>query len=114
MTKKTKLISIARDFSIDPGPRFRQQGRHSGQEFREDYIARHLKDGPVTVVLDGTRGFGSSFIDEAFGGLVRVEGYSPGDLRKLLTIISEEDETYGVEAWESIDQAHNPSKEKHA
>lgn len=46
-----------------------------------------LKAGDVVrVKLDGVSGFGSSFLEEAFGGLVRVEGFSPDDLKKRLEI----------------------------
>ncbi|MBY0383257.1 MAG: STAS-like domain-containing protein [Xanthobacteraceae bacterium] len=59
----------------------------------------------VTVDLDGTTGFGSSFLDEVFGGLVRNEGFRLDDLQKRLHIISVLDASYKVEAWESIREA---------
>jgi len=69
-------ISIAENFSRYPGPRYRKDGPFSGEEFREGYLqpalSAALKDGGiVAVVLDGVAGYGSSFLEEAFGGLVR-------------------------------------------
>jgi hypothetical protein len=70
---KIKKISIAQDFSRFPGGRFRDDGDFSGQRFREDFLVPALTSSDVVVVdLDGTLGFGSSFLEEAFGGLVRV------------------------------------------
>ena len=42
---------------------------------------------PVTIELDGVRGFGSSFLEEAFGGLVR-KGYSPESVLSTFTLRS--------------------------
>jgi hypothetical protein len=42
------------------------------------------------VFIDGTEGFGSSFLEEAFGGLVRVEGYKAESLKNRLRIIAED------------------------
>jgi hypothetical protein len=50
----------------------------------------------VAVVLDGTAGYPSSFLEEAFGGLVRQRGFSHRDLDKKLTVIANDPhyETY--------------------
>jgi hypothetical protein len=42
----------------------------------------------VVVVLDGTRGYLSSFLEEAFGGLVRERGFRKTELDRLLEIRS--------------------------
>ena len=60
-----RVISVARDFSRTPGPRYTSQGDWSGEEFRkrlERELRRHER---LVVDLDGTRGCGSSFLDEA-------------------------------------------------
>lgn len=67
-----KLIKIATDFSRTPGGRYRSDGPASGEEFREDILIPALSHGDtVTIDLDGARGYPSSFLEEAFGGLVR-------------------------------------------
>lgn len=67
-----KTITIARDFSKFPAGRFREDGKASGAAFRDDLLVAPLcKAEKVVVVFDGVAGFGSSFLEEAFGGLVR-------------------------------------------
>jgi hypothetical protein len=42
------------------------------------------------VVLDNTAGYGSSFLEEAFGGLVRA-GIAKRDLSELLVLITDDE-----------------------
>lgn len=77
----TKRISIAREFSEFPAGRIPDDGPNSGQRFRDDFLVPALQEaiksnGVVEVNLDDTMGYGSSFLDEAFGGLVREHGLS--------------------------------------
>lgn len=61
------------DFTKYPGPRYISLGDNSGEEFREKYLIEALKDDPeVSVNLDGVLGYGSSFLEEIFGGIVRA------------------------------------------
>lgn len=55
-----------------PGPRFKRLGPSSGEEFRDWLVAELQKDEDLTVDLDGTEGYGSSFLEESFGGLIRL------------------------------------------
>ncbi|WP_273145967.1 STAS-like domain-containing protein [Oceanicaulis alexandrii] len=100
------MINISKDFSFTPGPRYRKQGAHSGEAFREGKLVPALKlGGVIKVVFDGTAGFGSSFIDEAFGGLVRVNGYDANELLKRFSFVSNEDPLLIEDAKESIKEA---------
>lgn len=84
-------INVAKDFSPNPAGRFPSDGEFSGQRFREELLLPALKTNEkITIDFDGTEGYGSSFLDEAFGGLVRA-GYQPQVLRDRLSIKSEED-----------------------
>jgi hypothetical protein len=68
-------ISLVRDFSDAPGGRYRKQGAFSGEAFREDKIRPTLRDyESIEIDLDGALGFPASFLDEAFGKLVDLEG----------------------------------------
>ena len=72
MNLSTKIIIIAEDFSEFPAGRFREDGKWSGEAFRDDILVVALQDAEkVEVVFDGVVGFGSAFLEEAFGGLVR-------------------------------------------
>ena len=64
------IILVAKDFSKSPAGRFKTDGPFSGQHLREDFIIPALnKFDKVIVNLDGTIGYGSSFLEEAFKGL---------------------------------------------
>lgn len=74
------VIRIAEDFSQVPGGRYRTDGPANGEAFREDFLEPILRARrTATVVLDGTRGYPSSFLEEAFGGLIRL-GYSEDEI----------------------------------
>jgi hypothetical protein len=66
-------ISIAKDYTDTPGGRYIKDGPFSGEDFRNKILAPTFKKSAdiVTVDLDGCYGFTSSFLEEAFGGLVR-------------------------------------------
>jgi hypothetical protein len=73
-------IRIKQQFPHPPGPRYKRQGRGSGEEFRQELLLplfdQAVKNGEqVTVYLDGAEfGYPTSFIEEAFGGLARLRG----------------------------------------
>ena len=81
-----KIIHVREDFTEFPGGRYREDGTFSGEEFRNDFLIPALDNfDQVLVQLDGTAGYPSSFLEEAFGGLVRA-GYSRAALAKKLEI----------------------------
>lgn len=87
-----KTISIADDYSRYPGPRYEADGPFSGEVFRDKKLAVALREameagGTVTVILDGVAGYGSSFLEESFGGLLRV-GFSHQDIREHLRVVA--------------------------
>ncbi len=71
-------INISKEFSITPGARYVKDGPHSGELFREQFLEKLFEDpndnSEITVILDGTAGYGTSFLEEAFGGLARKFG----------------------------------------
>jgi len=99
---KHSVLSVAR-VSRFPAGRFKKEhGIHSGEAFKE-LIAKKLQENDtVTVLLNDTMGFGSSWIEEAFGGLVRDNTFSAYDLHKKLTIEAD-DKSLITEAWSYID-----------
>lgn len=83
---KEKIINIVRDFDPKPYGRYRKHSKTSGQRFREDYLAPALRENDrVHVVLDGYNRYGRSFIDEAFGSLIRESGFKKSELDEKLT-----------------------------
>ena len=88
--KKMKTICIGKDFTTTPIGRYREDGNLSGEVFREDYLIPALNDttfSKVVVDLAGAEGYGSSFLEEVFGGLIR-KGFSKETLSQRLEITS--------------------------
>ena len=103
-----KLIKISSDFSDTPLGRYPTDSDFSGERFREEFLVPPLKKGEeVTVDIDGVEGYGSSFLDEAFGGLVRKGQFTADDLHRRLKIESHDADyaSYGRLIWKYIDEA---------
>ncbi len=82
-------IYIAQDYTKFPGSRLKSTGKGSGEEFRERFLLPAMEAGaPVTIVLDGAAGYPPSFLDEAFGGLVR-HGYTLAQIDTVLSFEAE-------------------------
>lgn len=103
------VITIAKHFSDVPAGRFITDGDYSGERFREQILRPALLEaGEVTVDIDGTAGYGSSFLEEAFGGLVRKGYFGREELRRKLKIRTEDPafRTYVAAIWRFIEQAN--------
>lgn len=92
-------ISIAKDFSDTPGPRSRDEGDFSGEEFLDKILLPRFDQAvagndTLTVDLDGTEGYATSFLEAAFGELARRYGSA---LVKQTMRFKSEDEPFLVE-----------------
>lgn len=106
-------ISIANDFSEFPGGRYPEDGPFNGTTFRNKHLVPHFRDGKnVVVSFDNVAGFGSSFLEEAFGGLVRENQFNIDMLESHLKLVSSEEEiTDFIEiAWQFMREAIAESK----
>lgn len=87
-----KEIHIAEDFSDVPYGRYDEDGPDNGQRFREEHLLRAFQEcDEVHVYLDGAMGYGSSFLEEAFGGLYRTNGIDKSIIKNKLKIFTELD-----------------------
>ena len=105
-------IHLARNFSRFPGGRYRTDGPYSGQQFREEHLEPALRDhDQVVVILDEAVGLPASFLEEAFGGLVRG-GHLPKELERRLTFVAETARVrrYPSLVWDFIRTAANSPK----
>jgi hypothetical protein len=73
------IINIAKDFSPILGGRWTKLGQFSGEQFYNDLLSRKFQDAvsgnqDLHIYLDGTKGYGSSFLDQSFGELARIFG----------------------------------------
>ena len=86
----TQPIKLA-EFSQFPFGRYDRVSPASGERFRrERLLPAFSSEGPVEVDLDGARGLSPSFLEEAFGGLVR-EGVPAQTILDRLVVRSARD-----------------------
>lgn len=86
-----KMLSIANDYSASPAGRYPKDGPFNGERFRDQVLAPALRDAimkkqKLVVDLDGAFSYSSSFLEEAFGGLVRKGDFTPDQIRSTLEI----------------------------
>lgn len=99
------MIQLAEQFSPRPYGRYPEHGPDNGTRFRTDFLEPALRAGQsILIDLDGARGLGPSFLEEAFGGLVRA-GFTPDRLRSLISIKSDNDPSYIAEIWAYVEDA---------
>ena len=73
------IIKIAKDFSATPGARYKTDGKFSGEEFYDKILKVKFKEAldsneKLLIDLDGTYGFATSFLNEAFNRLANDFG----------------------------------------
>jgi hypothetical protein len=105
------IIKIAKDFSYAPGPRYIHEGKNSGELFRTTILHHAMKEAilskqKLTVDLDGTGGFGRSFLEEAFGGLIRIDKMSYQSILDVLEVISNEQPLLKEKVYSYLKKAH--------
>ena len=105
-------IKVLTEFSRTPSTRKIKEGNISGELFRQTILLPKFKaaftNGVKCIVdLDGTSGCGTSFLEEAFGGLIRIEKIPYNDIKKCLEIISNEEPIYKTEIEQYLLDAHN-------
>lgn len=106
---KRLTLKVSTSFSKTPGARYEKEGDFSGEKFRKEYLLPKLKEAIqgnwiLVVDLDGTAGYGTSFLEEAFGGLIR-EGIDIQHIRRFMEFVSIEDPSYIDEINEYISDA---------
>lgn len=109
-----KIISIviAKDFSEIPGARYPEEGDFSGEDFRVKFLVPKIEEAirenaHLKIDLDGTAGYGTSFLEEAFGGLIRHNDYTYDQLHDIIIFKSEEDSEYITEIYEYMKDAQD-------
>jgi hypothetical protein len=104
---KVRTIKVADIFSKTPGGRTRRDGEYSGEAFRDDILWPVLSKGERVIVdLSGTLGYGSSFLEEAFGGLVRQHRDELPDLLDRVELVPHQS-VYAAEAKKYMQAAAN-------
>ena len=107
------IIKVINDFTNTPGARYEYQGPFSGEQFRNEilypkFIEAEKNHEELIVDLDGGYGYGSSFLEESFGGLVRKlssENYKNIKNVKKIKIISYDNPVWTEKISNYIDAA---------
>jgi hypothetical protein len=105
---KECIINFVNDFTKYPSGRYNSDGPFSGEKFREEFLVPKLKKcDKVIVNIDGIMGFGSSFLEEAFGGLIRKKYFTLKEIEDKLKLDYKDKslETYEEEIWMYIKEA---------
>lgn len=68
--------SIAKNYTDTPGPRYENEGKYSGENFRKSVLLDLIRQAKeqhtkLQIDFDGGYGYPTSFLEEAFGGAVR-------------------------------------------
>ena len=107
-----KTINIGREFHDDPSGRYYSDGEGSGEEFREEKLLpaiKALKEGEnIEITIDdNVEGYGSSFLVEAFAGLVKYGYFNKEYVKSVIKIkFTDQDfKFYEERIYEYIDQA---------
>ena len=86
---------ISDEYTDKPGGRYISDGKFSGEDFREKKLKKMVEEyrknkEKITIDFDGGYGYGNSFLEESFGGLVR-KGYSSEEVLSCFNFISNEE-----------------------
>ncbi|WP_386136748.1 STAS-like domain-containing protein [Xanthomonas arboricola] len=84
-------IYVGKDFSRFPTGRYATDGESNGERFREEVLRPKLAMSTrIRIHLDDALGYGSSFLEESFGGLIRT-GFTKKQLDELLEFVTSDD-----------------------
>ena len=108
----TIILVVAKEFSPTPGFRTKDEGPFPAVDFRDQLLYPKLKDAienndTLIVDLDGAAGYGTSFLEEAFGGLIRECKLSYQDIMDHLHLKSVDDPSYIDEINGYLNDANN-------
>jgi hypothetical protein len=107
-----KKLFIGKDFSDDPAGRYYTDGDGSGEEFREEvlkpiFLSLGENEKIIINIDEDVEGYGSSFLVEAFAGLIKHGYFSADDiLRKMDLEYKDADfEFYARKVYQYINEA---------
>ena len=112
INKKDEIfLNVVEEFTDSPGARYESEGAFSGARFRQELLYPLLSEAllyneVLVVNLDGAYGYGTAFLDESFGGLIRNEMVPMDKIKKHLKIISNEEPGLVVEIENYLNKAN--------
>lgn len=90
------ILNVVTEFGMVTGARYKEEGDFSGEEFRDEILYPKVKEAidkkcKLIIILDGSYGYGCGFLEESFGGLIRVKGLTKKQITKTIGLISYEE-----------------------
>jgi hypothetical protein len=106
------ILHVVEEYSELLGARYEHEMHYSGERFRKELLHPKLNDAiwknqVLVVDLDGAFGYACSFLDEAFGGLIRVDGEILKEIEPHLEIVSKEEPGLIEEITDYMKEASN-------
>jgi len=109
-----RKLYIGECFSDDPSGRYYTDGDGNGEEFREEILKPLLKslNHLIVNISRNVEGYGSSFLVESFGGLIKHGYFSKDEVLSKLTIENESEdyEFYKKKIFQYINEANYDSE----
>lgn len=110
-------INIGADYSEDPAGRYYTDGPASGENFRENLLLKELsalgENEKLSIKIDGeVEAYGSSFLTEAFAGVVKYGYLRKSELLSKIEITYDDPEFafYESRILKYVDEANYASK----
>jgi hypothetical protein len=86
MNPAANVVDVGQDFTRFPAGRTYSDGPFCGEAFRDQFLKPALeRRQSLTVDLDSALAYGSSFLEEAFGGLIRL-GFTKDEVLSMITL----------------------------
>ncbi len=90
------IYKISKDYTDMPGGRYIVNGEYSGEDFRDTILIKMITEckrnnEKLVIDLDGGFGYPPSFLEEAFGGLIRKHNIDKNWILKNIEFISHEE-----------------------
>lgn len=103
-------INVSSEYSKTPGGRYINEGSMSGEDFRKTKLYPMFEKAleekqTLEINLDGTYGYATSFLEEAFGGLARqLKGQ---DIAPYIKIVSNDEPSLVDDIFSYISKAND-------
>lgn len=107
----TMRIKVSQDFAFAPGARYEHEGPNSGERFRREILAPAVRRAIDTkqkleIDLDGVAGYGRSFLEESFGGLIREDHLAYESILDTIIIVSKEQPSLRTRVYQHLLKAY--------
>lgn len=87
----SNIFNITKEFSKRPCGRYKEHGNYSAERLREIILEKlNSSNDVLTIDVSGLSMFSSAFINECFGGMIRLNLISKSDLNNRIVFVTKE------------------------